>query len=221
VTLSNDVLLKVLKTQFVCGFKNIKGEPYAGKSGQHDPDSPAVLTTNGAGPHNVQIFLLSPDGTVLHCLPGYWAPADLLLEMQFARSLEKVWQNPNLSVETKRKLFREANLQHMASHPLDMRQRSHLQNFDAKEEHKKASSDFTFKTGDYHPPVAVASRRKMMQQGDLKAVDQVVHERMAQRPFLSYEEFDVEKFSDYGKMRYDKHEADPSKKKDQGKGKKQ
>jgi len=29
---------------------------------------------------------------------------------------------------------------------------------------------------------------------------------MAQRPFVSYEDFDVEKFSDYGKMRYDKKE---------------
>jgi hypothetical protein len=47
----------------------------------------------------------------------------------------------------------------------------------------------------------------MQRQSDLKAVDQVVHERMARRPFVAYESFDVENFSDYGKMRYDKHEA--------------
>jgi hypothetical protein len=43
-----------------------------------------------------------------------------------------------------------------------------------------------------------------------KTVDQVVHERMAQRPFVAHESFDVESFSDYGKMRYDKHEASDS-----------
>lgn len=29
---------------------------------------------------------------------------------------------------------------------------------------------------------------------------------MAQRPFIAYENFDVEQFSDYGKIRYDKKE---------------
>jgi hypothetical protein len=32
----------------------------------------------------------------------------------------------------------------------------------------------------------------------------------AQRPFVPYEQFDVERFSDYGKMGYDKHENDDS-----------
>jgi hypothetical protein len=210
VTLSNDALLKVLKTKFVCGFKNIKGEPYAGKSGKHDPDSPAVVTTDGAGPHNVQIFLLSSDGTVLHCLPGFWAPADLLLEIQFAQGLNKIWKNPNYSQEKKNRLFREANMKHVLTHPLDMRQRSHLQSFDAKEERNKENSDFQFKPGDYRPPVLVAAK-KMAKMSDLKSVDQVVHERMAHIPFVPYDEFDVEKFSDYGKMGYDKHENQPPK----------
>jgi hypothetical protein len=74
VTLSNDIVLNILKKQFVCGFKNITGEPYAGKSGKHDPDSPAVLTTNGAGPHNVQIFMLSSDGTGTALLAGLLVP---------------------------------------------------------------------------------------------------------------------------------------------------
>jgi hypothetical protein len=90
VTLSNDALIRTLNSQFVCGFRNIRDEPYCGKSGQHDPNSPAVLTTNGAGPHNVQIFVLASDGTVLHCLPGFWNPADLLYELKFAQSLNRV-----------------------------------------------------------------------------------------------------------------------------------
>lgn len=207
MTLSNDILLKVLKSQFICGFKNIKGEPYAGKSGKHDPDSPAVLTTNGAGPHNVQMFMLSSDGTVLHCLPGYWCPEDLIREMQFAMVLNRLWQNPSLSQDKKQKLFAQVNLQDIRLHSAAMRQRSHLQGFDAKEERQKADSDFKYRPGDFHPPLYLIGKHKMPKQSDLKAVDQVVHERMARRPFVAYESFDVENFSDYGKMRYDKHEA--------------
>ena len=207
MTLSNDILLNVLKNHFVCGFRNIKGEPYAGRSGKHDPDSPAVLTTNGAGPHNVQIFLLSSDGTVLHCLPGYWCPEDLVHEMQFAVNLNRIWQNPTLPLEKKQKLFQMANLQDIHLHSLAMRLRSHLQSFDAKEERQKPDSDFRYRLGDYRPPAVLVGKRKIAKQSDLKSVDQVVHERMTQRPFVAYESFDVEKYSDYGKMRYDKHEA--------------
>jgi hypothetical protein len=210
VTLSNDIVLNILKNQFVCGFRNIIGEPYAGKSGKHDPDSPAVLTTNGAGPHNVQIFMLSSDGTVLHCLPGYWCSEDLVYEMQFAMAQNRIWQNASLSLDRKQKLFQQANLQSIRVHSPAMRQRSHLQSFDAKEERQKADSDFKYRPGDYHPPVYVTGKHKMAKQSDLKTVDQVVHERMARRPFVAYESFDVESFSDYGKMRYDKHEAGDS-----------
>jgi hypothetical protein len=34
VSLSDDSVLNVLKNQFVCGYRNITGEPYAGKSGK-------------------------------------------------------------------------------------------------------------------------------------------------------------------------------------------
>jgi hypothetical protein len=200
VSLSNDAVLNVLKNQFVCGYKNIKGEAYAGRSGQHDVTSPAVVTTNGAGPHNVQMFLLSSDGTVLHCLPGYWAPQDLLYEIRFALALDKIWHNPNLSPERKRSLSRQAQLESIKYHPRDMMARSHLQSFDAKHEEGKAHSDFRFKPGDFRPAYHPAKH------GNLKTTDQVVHERMAQRPFVAYENFDVEKFSDYGKIRYDKKE---------------
>jgi hypothetical protein len=53
--------------------------------------------------------------------------------------------------------------------------------------------------GDYRPPYATKTP-------DLKTTDQVVHERMAQRPYVPYDQFDVEKFSDYGQLRYDKKE---------------
>jgi hypothetical protein len=200
VSLSNDAVLNVLKTQFVCGFKNITGESYAGKSGRHDTDAPAVVTTNGAGPHNVQLFFLAADGTVLHCLPGYWAPQDLLLEMRFALDLNQVWRNAGYSLEAKQQLARQANHLAIRRAPADMIARSHLQGFDAKQEMKKPDSDFQFKPGDYRPAVAGGKHQ------NLKSTFQVIHERMAQRPFVAYADFDVEQFSDYGKLRYDKKE---------------
>src|SRR5262249_42692220 len=160
----------------------------------------------------VQIFFLSSDGVVLHCLPGYWSPVDLLHEMQFALNLNKTWQNQSLSLEKKNEIFRQANLADMRNHSQAMRQRSRLQKFDENKEKEKADSDFKFKPSDFHPVVYLTpgTKKKPPKVNDMKTVDQVVHERMAQRPFVPYEDFDVERFSDYGKMRYDKHENDES-----------
>jgi hypothetical protein len=203
VSLSNDSVLNALKTKFVCGFKNIKGETYAGKSGRHDTDGPAVVTTNGAGPHNVQLFFLSSDGTVLHVLPGYWAPQDLLVELRLVYSLNNLWQTKGMTEDEKKRRFTQAQLRFLRQLPADLLARSHLQGFDAKHELAKEDSDFRYHTGDYHPTVPPKMGGK---HHNLKSTVQVVHERMAQRPFVPYEDFDVEKFSDYGKWRYDKKE---------------
>ena len=53
--------------------------------------SEAVFTTNGAGPHNIQMFVLAPDGTVLTCLPGYWQSDDLAGELNLAEDLFKLF----------------------------------------------------------------------------------------------------------------------------------
>lgn len=201
MSLSSNRLLGILKSSFVCGFKNIKDEPYAGASGHHDPDTAAVHTTNGAGPHNVQIFLLNSDGIVLHCLPGYWAPDDLVLEMRFALGLNKIWHDSTLTTAQKNARYSAAQLAQIRKLPADLLGRSKLQNFDAAHELKKDRTDFTFKVGDFRPEGNPGSVR------GLKSTAQVMHERMAQRPFVRYEEFDVHHFSDYGKWRYDKKEA--------------
>jgi hypothetical protein len=200
VSLSNDSVLNVLRTQFVCGYRNITGEKYAGKSGKHETDGQAIITTNGAGPHNVQLFFLSEDGVVEHALLGFWDPRDLLWEIRFAQGMNRRWQSTAKSEENKRKEFQLANRLAIRQMPPDMIARSHLQKFDAKKEVKQAGSDFRYKPGDYHPPVHMAKH------DDLKSTIQVIHERMAQRPFVKYEEFDVADFSDYGKQRYDKKE---------------
>jgi hypothetical protein len=200
VSLSEDNVLRFLKSQFVCGYRNITGEPYAGKSGKHPIDGQAIVTTNGAGPHNVQLFFLSEEGVVLHALLGYWDARDLLWEIRFAQGMHRLCRGSLKSAEDKRREFQWANLLAIRQLPLDMVARSHLQSFDAKKELKGAASDFRYQPGDYHPPVRAGKH------SDLKSTVQVIHERMAQRPFVRYEEFDVADFSDYGKQRYDKKE---------------
>jgi hypothetical protein len=200
VSLSQDSVFNILKSQFVCGYCNITGESYAGKSGKHETDGQAIVTTNGAGPHNVQLFFLSEEGVVLHALLGYWDPRDLLWELRFAQRMHHLWHSSAKSEADKRKEFQKANLLALRQLPLDLVARSHLQSFDAKRELKQTASDFHFRPGDYRPPVRAGKHN------DLKSTVQVIHERMAQWPFVPYEEFDVAEFADYGKQRYDKKE---------------
>jgi hypothetical protein len=196
VSLSNELVINLLNRSLVCGFKNIKDEPYCGKSGHHDADTAAVNTTNGAGPHNVQIFILNSEGIVLNCLPGYWAPQDLKAEILFALRLNRIWHEPKLTLAEKKARFSAAHLMEMRSHSSELRARSKLTSFDAAHEMKIPTSDFHFRSGDFRP---VGS-------GKLKSTDQVLHERMAKRQFLTYEQFDTARFVEYGKLKYDKHE---------------
>ena len=178
------------------------GEKWAGNSGAHEPKSAAVETTNGAGPHNIQLFIMAADGTVLHCLPGYWNPRDLAGELDLAVRLNDVYQNASLSGDQKDKLFKQMQLEHIRSHGADMVARSSLQHFDmAHEAHRARKSDviknlsLVLEDPEHAPPEA------------FKTTDQLMHERMASRAFRSYSGFDVGAFVDYGSHMYDKHEA--------------
>lgn len=192
----------MLKDDFICGFKDISHARYAGASGKHMPDGNAVDTTNGAGPHNIQMFILSSDGVVLTCLPGYWHSQDLVTELKFAEKLNDVWTDPNLTREQKDQTFREMHLAHIAEHSKAMKNRSRLQGFDAQYEVQKR----------YWNTDTIANRSmidpsmKKIPPAAMKTTDVIMHERMAARPFMRYENFDVAAFSDYGKQKYDKHE---------------
>ena len=71
MSLSQEPAFSTLKKHFVVGWKNNQREDYVGSSHGYTCDQPAVGTTNGAGPRNMQTFVLSPDGYVLHCeVPG-------------------------------------------------------------------------------------------------------------------------------------------------------
>lgn len=165
----------------------------------------AIKTTNGAGPHNIQMFVLSPDGIVLTCLPGYWNPNDLAEEIRFAAKLNQVWQDPSLSKAQKDQIFRQEHLAHISEHSPAMVRRSKMQGFDQKFEAKNrlATSDTIL-----NRQFAVASLQKGQPviQEAFKTTDRIMHERMASRPFIPYQNFDVAVYSDYGRPKYDKHE---------------
>ncbi len=192
----------MLKDDFVCGVRDISNKKYAGVSGKHAPDGNAIDTTNGAGPHNIQMFVMTPDGVVLHCLPGYWHSQDLAQELRFAQDLNHVWQDQSLTRAQKDNRFREMQLRHVWQHTVAMRNRSKLQGFDAEYEVDKR----------YFTSDAIANRNlinpqtKEIYPGAMKTTDVLMHERMSQRPFAKYKDFDVAAYSDYGKQKYDKEE---------------
>jgi hypothetical protein len=192
----------MLKDQFVCGYYNIAGKHYAGASGKHQVDGNAVDTTNGAGPHNIQIFVLSPDGTVLTCCPGYWRSQDLARELKLAQDLNKVWTDSSLTRMQKDEEFRQMQLAHIKEHPLAEHNRSKMQGFDIQYEitHRLYNTDV------FYDPRLVDPTTKKAPPQDVKTTDVIMHERMAARPFVPYERFDVAAYADYGKPFYDKHE---------------
>lgn len=196
MSLSKEPVLSTLRNRFVCGYHDIVKEPYAGDSGRHKPNETAVDTTNGAGPHNIQIFVMTPDGIVLHCLPGYWNSTDLAFELDFAERLNRVWQDHTLTRPQKDNLFARAQKDHIRLHSPEMAGRSKMQHFDITEELKK-KSDATIARAD-----ADASPEEQV-----KTTDCILHERMAVRPFAPYAKFDVAKYSDYGSHFYDKNES--------------
>ncbi len=208
MSLSQEPVFSELKNKFICGARDIENEPYCGVSGRHAPDGKGIVTTNGAGPHNLQLFVLAPDGTVLHCLPGYWNPHDLSQELAFSMQLLQIWQDPRLAISEKKARFSRMQLAHVGKHGPEMVRRSQMQGFDKKFEAKNRpyQSDTV-----RDPAMAVQALRtndnRLLKQA-FKTTDQIMHERMAQRPFVPYEQFDVAYYTDYGRQKYEKHEED-------------
>jgi len=202
VSLSQDPTFSLLKDQFVCGYKDIENARYAGASGKHMPDGNAVDTTNGAGPHNIQMFILASDGTVLTCLPGYWNSRDLAGELDLASRLNDVWHDETLTRDEKDAAFRQMQLAHISAHSPAMVRRSRMQGFDVDYEakHRLRTSD-VFINARLVPPDGMAVPPRAV-----KTTDVIMHQRMSMRPFEPYKQFDVAAYSDYGKPMYDKHE---------------
>lgn len=203
MSLSSDPAFSTLKDNFVCGVKDITNESYSGVSGRHEVDGQAVNTTNGAGPHNIQMFVLASDGTVLTCLPGYWNAEDLVGELELARQLNTVYHDPSLSRTQKNQMFSQMQMAHLEQHSLAEHRRSRMQSFDQKFEAKNRLN-----TSDTiaHPELITDPNAKMIPQEAFKTTDEIMHARMAARPFVPYNQFDVAAYADYGRPKYDKHE---------------
>lgn len=206
MSLSQEPATSTLQQHFVCGIKDITNEPYAGRSGIHNTYGNAVQTSNGAGPHNIQLFVLAADGTVLHCLPGYWSPHDLVHELEFAGRMNQLWQDTTISQSEKARMFSQLHLAHNREHSAGMVRRSHMQGFDQEYEAKnRLHQSDTIKdakaiTAAYEDGAMHAPARAF------KTTDEIMHERMAKRAFVPYERFDVAAFCDYGRPFYDKNE---------------
>ncbi len=208
MSLSQEPAFSYLKQNFVCGAKDIENEPYCGVSGRHAPDGKGIVTTNGAGPHNLQLFMMAPDGTVLHCLPGYWAPQDLTRELQFGMQLLRIYQDPRLTQGQKNRMFSQMHLAHIQEHPHDMVKRSRMQGFDQKYEAKtRPYQSDTVLNASLAVQALQANDNKMLNSA-FKTTDVIMHERLAQRPFVKYQDFDVAAYTDYGRQKYEKHEDD-------------
>ncbi|MBP7861755.1 hypothetical protein KA183_08750 [bacterium] len=203
MSLSEEPAFSLLKDELVCGYRDISKEPWAGYSGRHEVGGNAIHTTNGAGPHNLQTFILASDGTVLTCLPGFWAPQDLVSEVEFAARLSDVYSNPKYGPAQRRLMFRSMHIAHIKEHSHDMSKRSHMQHFDQRYE-----ADNRFRTTD----TIKESVRATLSDGTnvpgdaFKTTDVLMHERMSKRPFLAYADFDTPRYVDYGKPHYDKNE---------------
>jgi hypothetical protein len=184
-------VFSLLKDKFVVGWKNIQREDYVGSSHGYTCSESAVGTTNGAGPRNTQTFVLSSDGVVLHCLPGFWHHDDLAYELELARVLHRLWKDARPTAD-KRAMFARMHLRAIRVQPAAMLARSGWQGFDAQHERKRLESGQrdTFYYQDGKPTT-------------LKPLSVVLHERMAARPFVAYRKFDTEGFIDYGRPYYD------------------
>ncbi len=202
----------MLKSDFELGWFNIKKEDYVGySSGYHHKKHCAVGTTNGAGPHNVQLFVLSPDRVVLHALPGFWAPDDLARELRFAKTLHRLWNDEGRSVAQKKDMCRRMQMAEPHYHSAATFARSNWQPFDIRTERSKGDGRDTalqLLAPEMSKNLAsLLSKNTTMSlrpgQSLMKPLNVLVHERMAAMPFVPFAEFDIAGFVDYGQMHYD------------------
>ena len=193
MTLPNEKVLELLKRDFVVGWNNIEREEFCGTSSGYSRRQSAIGTTNGAGAHNVQMFVLSADGVVLHALPGFWHPDDLTAELRFAQVIDRLWRDQTRSRQEKECLFEKL-------HDLELRKQSEIttarsdwQSFDASAELRRVAKNEVRDTVVHKATGKVA----------MKPLNVLVHERMAARPFVPFAEFDTASFVDYGLRHYD------------------
>lgn len=197
MSLPDDEVFELLQNEFVLGWRNIWRESYTGYSNGYKPGQCAVHTTNGAGAHNMQIFVLAPDRTVLHALPGYWHPDDLARELRFALVLARLYEDEGRTLEQKRSMARLLHDAEIHRQTDETAARSGWQGFDQRAELARAQSeerDTVVVDGEGNPVA-------------MKPVNELVHERLLAQLFVPFDDFDIEGFIDYGTLHYDLNRA--------------
>ncbi len=188
MTLSNDKVINQINTAFVSGWQSIKGKrSYAGVSNTHMPTNAAKNINTCSGGRNIQMYFMTPDGRVVHCLPGYWNAQDFYTQAGFAVKLGNLAFNKSISNADRNEKFLDMHLLKAHGHNFGLVEGAKLQGFDVKYV-KNNTQDFT-------------RGSKGFVQG-VKLVDQVVHERMAARPCVPFEKFDAHEFTKLGIKRY-------------------
>ena len=197
MTLPNGEVIEMLRDDYVVGFRNIKRDDHVGDSHGYKKTQTAVGTTNGAGGRNVQLFVLASDLTVLHVLPGFWHPDDLLGELRFATQLHRLWQQGQMDNQQKVRMAKAMRRTHVRGLSPETIARSRWQSFDEREEMERYRSEprDTIALDDNGRP-------------KIKALCYVVHDRMDTRAFTKFKDFDTESFVDYGRPYYDNNHMD-------------
>lgn len=199
MSLPDPRVLPILRKNYVLAWKNIRREDYVGDSFGYSSKRECVGTTNGAGGRNVQLFMIAPDSTVLHALPGFWHPEDLEHELRFGLQSWRLWKDRKRTVEQKRDMYKRMVLTDLRYQLPVTYARSDWQSFDKFREGRvgaggrdtfERADDGTLKKGPGGAPI-------------LKPTNVLTHQRMAARAFLKFEDFDISSFVDYGNRFYD------------------
>ncbi len=197
MTLPNEEVLALLRDRFVLGTRNIERASHVGTSHGYRRDQSAVGTTNGAGARNVQILVLAADTAIVHAIPGFWHPAELIAELRLALELHALHHDDDRSPAAKLAMFRAL---HLAAGRRASTPRDDWQPFDRVAELERAAQAprDTLRCDDRGAPVLARDG-----QPELKPIHRLLHDRLLAQPFAPLAAFDVEAFVDYGRPYYD------------------
>jgi len=150
-----------------------------------DPDGGCLIVTDVS--RSKQGLHVQAVSKIVHCLPGFWDVKPFIAEVQFAMKLNKIYKS-KMSIADRNEKFLDAHLTHALHHDAKTIGASKHQSFDKNYLERTGNKDF--------------QRAKGFQSKGLKRSDQVMHERMAERPFLAFEKFNVAKFVEMGRRVY-------------------
>lgn len=201
MSLPDPAVFPLLRDQFVLGWKNIKREEFVGDSNGYSANQSCVGTTNGAGSRNLQLFLLSPDKVVLHAITGFWHPEDLAHELNLGLVAWRLYQDKSRNMEQKCRMYKMLVMTDLRFQSPEMYARSDWQGFDIHREASKVAQ--TPDRDTFQRDEKGQLKKTSGGAAILKPLNVLIHQRMAARPFVDFEDFDVDSFVDNGTRFYD------------------